>query len=166
MLADTEMLAKNRYVLQISLRNISLSGKGKQCMASVKTKDLAKTVLKPPKKKASAQPPVAPNKLVLLVTVVNRKKSEFYVDLLQSFEVNLQLDVTALGTCPDELRYITTDPEKQVIFTVIRQDKVRAALDTLEEKFATIRGGKGVAFTVPLTSTIGVSVYQFLTNIL
>ena len=134
-------------------------------MASVKTKELVKAALKPPKKRISEHPPVAPNKLVLLVTVVNRKKAEFYVDLLQSFEVNLQLDVTAFGTCPHELSYISTDPEKQVIFTVIRQDNVRAALDTLEEKFATIRGGKGIAFTVPFTSTIGVSVYQFLTNI-
>ena len=34
----------------------------------------------------------------------------------------------------------------------------------LEEKFETIRNGKGVAFTVPLSSVIGVSMYQFLSN--
>ncbi len=134
-------------------------------MASVKTKDLIKTVIKPPKQRAKQKQPIAPNKLVLLVTVVNRKKAEFYVDLLQNFETNLQLDVTAFGTANKEYQFVSTDPEKQVIFTVIRQDMARAALDALEQKFATIRGGKGIAFTVPLTSTIGVSVYQFLTNI-
>lgn len=133
-------------------------------MASVKSKDLIKTVIKPPKRRAN-KPPVAPNKLVLLVTVVNRHKAEFYVDLLQQFEVNLQLDVSAFGTAPANMQLVSADPEKQVIFTVIREDNVKAALATLEEKFATIRGGKGIAFTVPFTSTIGVSVYRFLTNV-
>lgn len=133
-------------------------------MASVKSKDLIKTVIKPPKRRAN-KPPVAPNKLVLLVTVVNRPKAEFYVDLLQQFEVNLQLDVSAFGTAPANMQLVSADPEKQVIFTVIREDNVKAALATLEEKFATIRGGKGIAFTVPSTSTIGVSVYRFLTNV-
>lgn len=133
-------------------------------MASVKSKDLIKTVIKPPKRRAN-KPPVAPNKLVLLVTVVNRPKAEFYVDLLQQFEVNLQLDVSAFGTAPANMQLVSADPEKQVIFTVTREDNVKAALATLEEKFATIRGGKGIAFTVPFTSTIGVSVYRFLTNV-
>ena len=133
-------------------------------MASVKSKDLIKTVIKPPKRRAN-KPPVAPNKLVLLVTVVNRPKAEFYVDLLQQFEVNLQLDVSAFGTAPANMQLVSADPEKQVIFTVIREDNVKAALATLEKKFATIRGGKGIAFTVPFTSTIGVSVYRFLTNV-
>lgn len=133
-------------------------------MASVKSKDLIKTVIKPPKRRVN-KPPVAPNKLVLLVTVVNRPKAEFYVDLLQQFEVNLQLDVSAFGTAPANMQLVSADPEKQVIFTVIREDNVNAALATLEEKFATIRGGKGIAFTVPFTSTIGVSVYRFLTNV-
>lgn len=133
-------------------------------MANVKTKDLIRTVIKPPKR-ASDRRHVAPHKLMLLVTVVNRKKAEFYIDLLQSYEVNLQLDVSAFGTAPQGLQYVTTDPEKQVIFTVIRQDKIKSALNKLEEKFETIRGGKGIAFTIPFTSTIGVSVYQFLTNI-
>lgn len=133
-------------------------------MASVKSKDLIKSVIKPPKRRAN-KPPVAPNKLVLLVTVVNRPKAEFYVDLLQQFEVNLQLDVSAFGTAPANMQLVSADPEKQVIFTVIREDNVKAALATLEEKFATIRGGKGIAFTVPFTSTIGVSVYRFLTNV-
>lgn len=133
-------------------------------MASVKSKDLIKTVIKPPKRRVN-KPPVAPNKLVLLVTVVNRPKAEFYVDLLQQFEVNLQLDVSAFGIAPANMQLVSADPEKQVIFTVIREDNVKAALATLEEKFATIRGGKGIAFTVPFTSTIGVSVYRFLTNV-
>lgn len=109
---------------------------------------------------------LAPNRALLLVTVVNRNKAEFFVDLLQSFEVNLQLDVSAFGTAPHKYRLVAADPEKQVIFSVIRQDNVKKALDTLLEKFDTLKGCQGIAFTVPISGTIGVAVYQFLTNVL
>ena len=32
------------------------------------------------------------------------------------------------------------------------------------EKFRTVKGGKGIAYTVPMTSVIGVAIYQFLSN--
>ena len=56
------------------------------------------------------------------------------------------------------------DTEKVVIISVIRNDNVNDAMKALEEKFNTIKNGKGVAFTVPMTSTIGVAIYQFLCN--
>jgi hypothetical protein len=37
-------------------------------------------------------------------------------------------------------------------------------LNMLEEKFMTIKNGKGVAFAVPLSSVIGVNLYQFMSN--
>ena len=37
-------------------------------------------------------------------------------------------------------------------------------MNKLEEKFVTIKNGKGIAFAVPLSSVIGVNLYQFLSN--
>ena len=112
------------------------------------------------------QKPLAPQKLKLLFTVVNRQKAEFYMDLLQSFEVNMQLAMSAHGTAKSEmLDYLgLVDSEKVVIISAIRSDKVNDAMKTLEEKFSTITNGKGIAYTVPMTSTIGVAIYQFLCN--
>ncbi len=116
-----------------------------------------------------AQPhdtPIAPRKLTLLVTVVNRPKAEFYMDLLQSFEVNFQTAMGARGTAGAETMRLLglTESDKAVIFSVIREDMAKRALETLEEKFKSIRGGKGIAYTVPMTGTIGVAIYQFLSN--
>lgn len=105
---------------------------------------------------------LAPNKLMLLITVVPRRKAEFYVDLISSFECNMQLEVSSFGT--SGVFGLGYDIEKQTIFSVIRQDRVADVMAKLNEKFATIRGGKGLAFTVPLTSMVGVSSYQFLSN--
>ena len=41
---------------------------------------------------------------------------------------------------------------------------VEPIIQCLEEKFETIKNGKGIAFAVPLSSIIGVNLYQFLSN--
>ena len=115
---------------------------------------------------AAVTGPIAPRKLVLLVTVVNRNKAEFYTDFLQSFEVNFQTAMAARGTAGAEtMRNLgLPNSDKTVIFSVIREDMAPRALEALSEKFQTIRGGKGIAYTVPMTGTIGVAIYQFLSN--
>ena len=120
-----------------------------------------------PKKHALAKPavpkkPLAPHKLLLLVTVIPRNKADFYLDLLQGFEVNMQLEASSFGTAGRALEL--GDREKQTLFSIIREDKAPDALAALEEKFSTIRGGKGIAFTVPFSSMVGVAAYRFLSN--
>lgn len=125
---------------------------------------MAKT--KSVKAKDANAPMVAPNKLSILFTIVNRQKTEFFVDMLYNFEVNLQMVLSAHGTANDHIMSLLglTDSEKSVIVSVIKQDKINEALTLLDEKFRTVKGGKGIAYTVPITSTIGVAIYQFLSN--
>jgi len=110
---------------------------------------------------------LAPHKLKLLITVVDRKKTEFYTDLIQGFEVNMQLALTATGTAKTEMLELLglADSDKSVIISIIRSDRAPDALSALEEKFHTIKNGNGIAFTVPMTETVGVAIYQFLANL-
>ena len=105
-------------------------------------------------------------KLKLLITVVNRKKTELFMDFLTAYEVNFQTAVLAQGTAHSEMLYMLglEDSDKSVIFSVLREDKVTEAMQMLEEKFQTIKHGKGIAFTVPMSSVIGVAIYRFLSN--
>ena len=105
-------------------------------------------------------------KLKLLVTVVNRSKTEFYMDFLHAYEVNFQTSVLAHGTAKSETLYMLglEDSDKSVIFSVIREDKVQEALHALDEKFHTLKNGKGIAFTIPMSSVIGVAIYRFLSD--
>ena len=88
------------------------------------------------------------------------------MDFLQSFEINLQFMMLARGTVKDDmLEYLgLASKDKAVIINVIREGQMADALSALDEKFHTIWNGKGIAFTVPLTSTIGIAIYQFLSN--
>ena len=104
-------------------------------------------------------------KLKLLFTVVERPKAEFYLDVLSQFEVNCQMVVPGKGTANSDLvSMLGLNVQKAVIVSVVREDQVDPVINCLEEKFATIRKGKGIAFAVPLSSVIGVSIYQFLSN--
>lgn len=121
------------------------------------------------KNKAKREPGTsmsAPDKMQLLFTIVNRAKTEFYIDLLGNFEVNMQMVLNGHGTAAEKHLELLglTDSDKSVIISVIRRDRVKDALYALEEKFKTVKGGKGIAFTVPMKSTIGVAIYQFLSN--
>ena len=104
-------------------------------------------------------------KLKLLVTVVDRPKGEFYLDVISQFDVNCQLVMGGLGTATSDLvELLGLEPHKAVILSVAREDMVDTIMNCLEDKFATIRNGKGISFAVPLSSVIGVNLYQFLSD--
>ena len=104
-------------------------------------------------------------KLKLLFTVVDRNKGEFYLDLISQFEVNCQLVTGGLGTANSELiDLLGLNLHKAVILSVVREDKVDEIMKALEQRFATIKNGRGIAFAVPMSSVIGVNLYQFFAN--
>ena len=104
-------------------------------------------------------------KLKLLFTVVDRPKGEFYLDVISQFDVNCQLVVGGLGTASSEIvELLGLEPHKAVILSVIREDMAEQVMNCLEDKFRTIRNGRGISFAVPLSSVIGVNLYQFLSD--
>ena len=107
-----------------------------------------------------------PERLKLLIVIVDRRKAEFYSDLLQGYDVNLQLFSLVQGTASTEIkqRLGLIDSEKVAIFNIIRESRAQEALEMLEEKFGTVRRGKGIAFTIPFESVLGSKVYRFLSD--
>ena len=104
-------------------------------------------------------------KLKLLFTVVDKVKAEFYLDVLSQFEVNFQMVMPGKGTATSDLvDMLGLNMQKAVILSVVREDMVDTVMNCLEDKFTSIKNGKGVAFAVPFTSVIGVNLYQFLSN--
>ncbi len=104
-------------------------------------------------------------KLKVLVTVVDRQKGEFYQDVLSQFDVNFQLLVNGIGTAKSEfIDLLGLNIQKAVIFSVVREDMVDPIMHCLEDKFATIKNGNGIAFAIPMSSVIGVNLYRFMSN--
>ena len=108
----------------------------------------------------------SPDKLEVIISVVPKKKGTFYKDYLQSFGANFQLSILAQGTADEDiLGYLGVEQsDKLVLLSVVKASVIDAVMEGLEEKFRTIKNGKGVAVAVPMTSVIGKLVYAFLSD--
>lgn len=109
---------------------------------------------------------IAPDKLEMLVLIVHKEKIRFYTNLIQTMEANFHLNLPASGTSEKAIvSYIgLNEPNRAAILSVIREDKEKDLLEVLDENFNQIKGGGGIAFTIPLSSLIGSLVYSFLSN--
>jgi hypothetical protein len=109
---------------------------------------------------------IAPEKLELLIAIVNAPKVRYYSNLIQSSEANMQLVVQASGTSEKAImNYLGLNQDtRQAIFSVVREDKIKDLLELLDEKFSTVKDGGGIAVTIPLASVIGALTYGFLSN--
>ena len=109
---------------------------------------------------------LAIKKLKLLITIVNKSKATFFIDLLEQFEVNMQMVIAGKGTANSEMLSLLglVESDKAVILSIVREDKIGDVLETLKEKFDKVKHGKGIAYTISMQSVIGVSIYQFLSN--
>ena len=111
------------------------------------------------KKNKKAQTPkeklTAPKKIKILFTIVERRKVDFYLDVLEGYEVNLQTVFYGKGTAPSEIAHYLglVNDDKAVILSIVREDK-----------YFKTKHGQGIAFTVPISSVIGKSIYEFLIN--
>ena len=104
-------------------------------------------------------------KLKLLITVVDREKGEFYMDVISQFPVNLQMLLSGKGTATSEVvSLLGLNNQKSVILSLVRDDLMEDLMNTLEDKFQTVKNGRGVAFAVPLSSVIGANLYRFMSD--
>ena len=107
----------------------------------------------------------APVKLKILVTIIDRKKVDFYVSNLEGFGANVQEIIYASGTTPRKDILGIKVSEKAVLLSVVREDRIKEILATYEDKYFQTKNGKGIAFTIPIKSMMGVMLYQFLAGI-
>ncbi len=109
---------------------------------------------------------IAPERLMLLVTVVQKGKGTFFADLLQTYDVNLQISFAGTGTARQDLIEFLglKDNRRTVLFSIVREEKLDAILEALESRFYSVNGKTGIAFAIPLSSVIGKMSYGFMSN--
>ena len=139
----------------------------KKVADKAKVKETVKKVTDKSKKKTENSGLEAPKKLKILVTIVEKSKSDFYLSALEGFDVNMQTLVYAKGTASKEIAGLVglNDDIKAMILSIVKEEKIKEILATYEDKYFKTKRGKGVAFTIPISSVIGVMVYKFLLNV-
>ena len=109
----------------------------------------------------------APKKLKALFTVVDRSKVDFFLQSIETFDVNFQMVLFAKGTASREMmeHLGRIDSSKALIISVVPENQVKQLLIAYEDSYFNLKNGKGFAFTIPFDSMIGLQAYQFLAGI-
>ena len=105
-------------------------------------------------------------KLSLFISIVPQGQSAPILKIFEAQEVSAQFVQIGEGTAQKEIRDILgiEDNSKEVVFSIIRDEKIADAKRELEAFFKASRRNKGVAFAIPFTSMVGVNLYEFLSN--
>ncbi len=101
-------------------------------------------------------------KLELMITVLERGKSQKYISVLEKYDVVLQMTMLGKGTATSELlNYLgLQENEKDILFSLVKEEKIAKIYQEIAPKLE--KKGYGISFTIPLTSVVGKSVYEFL----
>lgn len=120
------------------------------------------------KTKKTQQPQNNPDqkKLSMFVTIVNKGQGNFVLKLFESEGANAQFIQHGEGTAQKEIRDILgiEDNSKEIIISLIQNDKIPSASKELEAFFKISKKNRGIGFAIPMTSIIGMRIYQFLSD--
>ena len=96
-------------------------------------------------------------KLYLMVITLPKGKKEIIGDILERFDVTAYLNTLAKGAI--DKTFI-----KDLMFCIIKEDRIKDAMFAIEDKFAKFRSNVSMVYAIPLDSIIGVSSYMALSN--
>ena len=105
-------------------------------------------------------------KLVLYTIIVPRGQGENIVKILKSNKSSLQFLLIGEGTATNSIRDILNieDTKKDIVYSLVREDAVEDIKREIDVFFIASKRNKGIAYTIPLTSIIGVKMYKFITQ--
>lgn len=103
--------------------------------------------------------------LILFIIVVPQGQASSIKKLLDNFDTSTAFITSGEGTVAnDHFDTVAIGNKKNLIFTIVREDKAEALKRRLSDRFNVSRASAGVAICIRLTSVAGVSVYKFLSN--
>ena len=105
-------------------------------------------------------------KLLIFVTIVGHGAGTPVTKLFERYGASAQIVQRGEGTATKEINNILgiEDNEKDIVFSFVTEDVVPEIKKELEAFFVINKRNRGIAMTLPLSSIIGVRVYQFLAN--
>ena len=105
-------------------------------------------------------------KLSMFITIVNKGQGNYVLKLFESEGANAQFIQHGEGTARKEIRDILgiEDNSKEIVISLVKDEKIPEIKNELEAFFKISKRNRGIGFSIPMTSLIGMKVYQFLTD--
>lgn len=105
-------------------------------------------------------------KMVFYMIIVNRGQSGNIIKLLKANHSSAQFVQIGEGTATKQVRSILNieDNSKEIIYSFMREEYVDDFKTELDAYFASSKRNAGIAFTIDLSTIMGVKIYKFLTQ--
>ena len=105
-------------------------------------------------------------KLVLYTIIVPRGQAENILRILKDNKSSAQFVQYGDGTASNAIREIlgAEDNKKDIVYSLVREDVVPDIKKELDIYFVASKRNRGIAYTISLTSIVGVKMYKFLTQ--
>ncbi len=106
-------------------------------------------------------------RIKLLVAIVDRGRGNDVVEILRESGVTYNMIAPAYCAAGSEFMDMLglTNPERDMIFSVITEDKVDGVLKKLLYKLDLDEPGNGFAFTIPITGVSGPLALKYISGI-
>ena len=104
-------------------------------------------------------------RLDLVIAIVSRGTGEEVVDVLRENGIIQSLVCQGRGTAPSSILEMLGlgATEKDVVLGFAAHEQSRKTLEIISKKIEFEKPGRGIAFTVPLSSVGGIMAFKFLT---
>jgi hypothetical protein len=105
-------------------------------------------------------------KISMFITIVNRGQGNYVLKIFEQEGSNAQFVQLGEGTAQKEVRDILgiEDNGKEIIISLIANERIEGVKNELEAFFKVNKRNRGIGFSIPMTSLIGMKVYQFLAD--
>ena len=109
---------------------------------------------------------IVQKKLLLFVTIVGKGQAQPVLRIFERGGSSAQFIQRGEGTAQKEIYNILgmEEIDKDIVFSFISEDKIPDVKIELDAFFLASKKNRGIGFSIPLSSIIGVRVYQFLAN--
>jgi nitrogen regulatory protein PII-like uncharacterized protein len=100
----------------------------------------------------------------LLITIIDRGKGKKVTSLLNEKDIKYHLIALGYGTAPTFIQeyFGFGETEKDVIMSVVSEEKIKDVLDYLKEQLNIDEPNAGIAFTIPISSLSSMSDLSYL----
>ena len=105
-------------------------------------------------------------KLLWYTIIVPHGQADNICRLLKAYKSSAQFVEVGEGTANSRIRDILgiEDTKKDVIYSLVRDDMVNDIKSELDAYFAASKRNRGIAYTISLSSFVGVKLYKFFTQ--
>lgn len=105
-------------------------------------------------------------KLFLYTVIVPRGQGENIIRIFKANKSSAQFVQYGEGTASNAIRDIlgSEDTNKDIVYSLIREDAIPDVKKELDVYFVASKRNRGIAYTIALTSIVGVKLYKFFSQ--